>query len=684
MFLLILPWLNVLLSASVSSCDAFLLLPQSTIGGATRTTTTDSQRWPLLDASSSQQEEDDEKKKHVVIVGGGWAGFSAADALAHASDNTNLKITLLDAAPRGKGGLAGGWRTPQGRPVEAGIHGFWREYTNTFAVMERIGLDLDNDVLTPFTPSVLYSNNGRVAVAPVLIETEEKEEPPPAPQELLAELLQSVVKSPLSASSSSPDKNLLKPLAALLPVPLDLALLADFDSSSAVSLTPADRISAIGLLGAWADFGQEDEQSWARYDAISAENLFVQKAGVTQTLYDELVLPLLHVLPMCPGYDCSAAAALSCFHVFALQARGAFDVRWCRGAIAEKIFNPWAEQLTSNNDVTIQGNSKVASIQQQQDKNGFEITLADNNNNTLQCDAVVMAVGGTAMGRLAPESPAFASVPIAKDFDKLRGVTCVAVRLFLKPNEVVTNNLRGGQYDATQAPPSVAQAMKESPVTVCGPKMGGIPELEGTGFCIYDLQRLHDEFAVSNNNNNNNDTTAVLEVDFFRADDIANLPDDKVAELALAAIAATFSLPTTQMPTSDDIVDLAVVRARNAVSHFAVQSASFSPPVKLYKGMYMAGDWIDRAGHASWSTEKAVVTGRQAAKALLEDFSLIMPQQKQDVCSIIPAAPDSPTLSSLRQGAKVLRSVVPPPGDGVPASPWSFVKSVMARDRQLS
>ncbi|CAB9524139.1 Desaturase [Seminavis robusta] len=105
MFLLILPWLNVLLSASVSSCDAFLL-PQSTIGGVTRTTTTDHQRWSSLAASS--QEEDEKKKKHVVIVGGGWAGFSAADALAQASDNTNLKITLLDAAPRGKGGLAGG------------------------------------------------------------------------------------------------------------------------------------------------------------------------------------------------------------------------------------------------------------------------------------------------------------------------------------------------------------------------------------------------------------------------------------------------------------------------------------------------------------------------------------------------------------------------------------------------
>ena len=89
---------------------------------------------------------------------------------------------------------------------------------------------------------------------------------------------------------------------------------------------------------------------------------------------------------MAPGYDISAAAALSCFHVFALQApsrltppispasplhhfcissasrlhlfqsrlhlprqaRGAFDVRWCRGGISERIFTPWQRQLVES------------------------------------------------------------------------------------------------------------------------------------------------------------------------------------------------------------------------------------------------------------------------------------------------------------------------------------------------
>ena len=105
----------------------------------------------------------------------------------------------------------------------------------------------------------------------------------------------------------------------MLPAPLDTALLAEFSPTS--PLTLLDRASAIGLLACWADFGQEDEASWRRYDDVSAEEMFKEYGGVSDTLYDELVAPLLHVLPMGPGYDISAAAALSCFHVFALQVR---------------------------------------------------------------------------------------------------------------------------------------------------------------------------------------------------------------------------------------------------------------------------------------------------------------------------------------------------------------------------
>jgi monoamine oxidase len=55
-----------------------------------------------------------------VVVGGGWAGFGAAWQLI----KLGFEVQLLDGAPN-PGGLASGWRTKEGRAVEAGIKGFW-------------------------------------------------------------------------------------------------------------------------------------------------------------------------------------------------------------------------------------------------------------------------------------------------------------------------------------------------------------------------------------------------------------------------------------------------------------------------------------------------------------------------------------------------------------------------------
>lgn len=48
------------------------------------------------------------------------AGFGAAKHLS----SQGYPVTLLDGAPN-PGGLSAGWRTPQGRAVEAGVKGFW-------------------------------------------------------------------------------------------------------------------------------------------------------------------------------------------------------------------------------------------------------------------------------------------------------------------------------------------------------------------------------------------------------------------------------------------------------------------------------------------------------------------------------------------------------------------------------
>ena len=573
--------------------------------------------------------------KHVVVVGGGWAGYSAADALSASPD---VRVTLLEASPRAAGGLAAGWRTPQGRPIEAGIHGFWREYANTFRVIDSLGLDRDA-VLTPYTPSVLASKSGRVAVAPVLA-TSGTARPSLTPPLTVEALLQQV--------------------SELLPAPLDTALLAEFAPSSPLTFT--DRASAIGLLACWADFAQEDPAAWARYDQLSAEALFKEYGGVTDTLYEELVEPLLHVLPMAPGYDISAGAALSCFHVFALQSRGAFDVRWCRGAISEKIFAPWQRRLEERGNVELRGGARVSSIEQCSG-GGLEVGVLDAVQPIL-ADAVILAVGGTSAARLAAQSPVLRAAPPAKDFALLRGITCVAARLYLRPSGEATTGLRGGAHSATLLPAEVAKAMEDSPVLVVGPGVGGIPALAETGFCVYDLQRMQDELSAGD--------VAVLEVDFYRADAIADMKDDQaVAALALQAAAAALGVSPALLSPSL-LVDVAVVRARNAVSHFSPGSAAFSPDVRLADGLYACGDWVDRTGHASWSTEKAVVTGRQAAGRLGKELGL-----RSVDAAVIPAAADTAQLAALRRIASTLRSVAPPNAGIPPPAPWALLRSLM-------
>jgi uncharacterized protein with NAD-binding domain and iron-sulfur cluster len=560
----------------------------------------------------------------VIVIGGGWAGFSAADAL---SKLDGVEVELLDASRRGPGGLAAGWSSQNlNLPVEAGIHGFWREYRNTFDVIQSIGLELD-EVLTPFTPSILVSETGRVALAPVLGETD------------------SSVRhdNPRGSTTVSSWQSMLDALARDLPPPLDVAVRSRFDNAA---LSSADRLSAVGLLGAWADFGQEDDESWDRYDKLSADQLFRDRATVSPRLYQQLVSPLLHVLPMTPGYDCSAAAALSCFHVFALQSKGAFDVRWCRGTITEKIFDPWSRILRERN-VTVQGSSRVTAIVEDAERKMFTVSV--NNETDKRCDAVVLAVGTTAARRLAVSCPPLTALSQTNEWDgsTLRGITCVAVRLFLQASSSWVSAIRA--------------AMSDSPVVVCGPRIGGIPQLAETGFCIYDLQRLQDFFATKFEDAE----LFTIEVDYYRADAMVEMSDETVVELAFTSVSAALSI---KPPENQILKDFSVVRARNAVSHFCVGSASASPnSTRLRRGMYICGDWVERKGHASWSTEKAVVTGRRAATAFAQDFTT---SDSDVIPPTIPAATDTPQLAALRKGAKAARQFLPFLEESIPSAPW--------------
>jgi len=147
------------------------------------------------------------EQKKVVIIGAGWAGLGATSHLAE----QGYDVTLLEAAPY-PGGLVAGWKTPGGRSVEGGIHGFWYPYRNIFSQIR----------------SSQYSPAGLEVESPIF-------------QDELR-----------------------------LPSPLGTFIYTHFKR-----LPLSDRLSALPLLYAVVDFDNSHE-AWQRYDKMSARELFKQ------------------------------------------------------------------------------------------------------------------------------------------------------------------------------------------------------------------------------------------------------------------------------------------------------------------------------------------------------------------------------------------------------------------------
>ena len=65
------------------------------------------------------------KKIVVVVVGAGWGGWGAAKAVA---ESETASVVLLDGVPDPTGRT--GTRATSGKPFEAGVRGFWKDYPN--------------------------------------------------------------------------------------------------------------------------------------------------------------------------------------------------------------------------------------------------------------------------------------------------------------------------------------------------------------------------------------------------------------------------------------------------------------------------------------------------------------------------------------------------------------------------
>ena len=309
-----------------------------------------------------------ETAKRVVVVGAGWAGLAATYHLAE----QGYQVTLLEASSQ-PGGLVAGWRTPEGRSVEGGIHGFWYPYQNIFRLVDALGLQ----PFTPYTRSSQYSPAGLEVESPIF-----QEQP-------------------------------------WLPTPLGTFLYPQFQR-----LPLVDRLSALPLLYALIDFDNSDE-AWRRYDKVTARELFKQ-FGVSARLYREAFEPMLLVGLFAPGEQCSAAAALGMLYYFILAHQPNFDVMWCRGTIGEQIFQPWVERIRGLGGKVLT-NQRVTDLQV--DEAGLATAVVCDRE-VFPADSVIFAVSVSGMKKLVANSPTLQRYRPFRDVCNLGGIDVLATRLW--------------------------------------------------------------------------------------------------------------------------------------------------------------------------------------------------------------------------------------------------------------
>lgn len=505
--------------------------------------------------------------KKCVVIGAGWGGLSAAHAISKCTTE-GWEVTVIDAASRPGGLVRDGFKTTSGeRNAEAGQHGFWDCYANIFSLLfDDLKLS-DGDILSQYAEQGQYSPRGLEAVWPIY-------------------------------------RDQLK-----LPTGLGQALFTRF-----LNLPLTDIASALPLVLAFSEF-DDSEAAWNKYDDVSFRDLCV-KLGVSKRCYDEAFEPMILTGLFAPGRECSAAAALGMAYFFVLRSQNAFDVRWCRGNIGEKIFDPWVDQMKKKG-VKFMSSTRVVGfhpVEGQDTIHSIEcLNAVDGTMSTMEADCIVFAVGANALNTFVSKSPFLAKYPDFTKFANLRGTSVLATRLY---------------FD------------KIIPTAYSANACWGFDD--GVGMTFFDIKKIHGDDAPAVTGTQG----SVIEVDFYHADTLLVLDDDEIitrVKSYLDKMLGSSSIDAT-------VLDAAVVRLPRGVNWYFPGSYASMPGIKStsLSNVYFAGD-IVRSRHGSWSQEKAYVTGIEAANAILG---------LNGDEGIIPLEADEPHVSAGRTASTIFRSLL--------------------------
>lgn len=336
--------------------------------------------------------------KKVLVVGGGWAGFGATKHLAE----QGYDVTLLDASPN-PGGLSAGWRTPQGRAVEAGVKGFWYQYHNIFSMIRELGIPWP---FTDFETSGFWGADGKL-----------------------------ITQAPVFSK-----------------LPRLPAVLGQFVHTFSLfdNLPLADRATIIPWLYTAIDLGSTPG-SYERYDSMTALEMF-RSFGITQKAYEQFLKPTLLVGLFAPPEDLSAAVTIETLYFYALAHQSDFDVCWCKGSVSELIFEPLIAKIKERGG-KIQGDRLVSGIETDAVGNVTALVARDTatgQEERLEADAVVFAISIAGMQRLVQANQVLADRREFQNVMNLRSIDCIATRLWFDrriPTRFPANVLAGFEQD---------------------------------------------------------------------------------------------------------------------------------------------------------------------------------------------------------------------------------------------
>lgn len=299
-------------------------------------------------------------------------------------------------------------------------------------------------------------------------------------------------------------------------------------------------------------------------------------------------------------------------YFYALAHQNDFDICWCKGSVAEKLFNPLVNAITdAGGDVR---GSQIMTDIELNDQGDICAVLTKNPptgaSTRYEADAVVFAISIKGMQKLVAACPALAKLPEFRRVSNLKGIDVIATRLWfdkLVPTKFPSNVLSGFEDDV--------------------------------GGTFFNLNVLQDEYKGSEG--------SVIAADFYHSNPLMPRSDEDIVEFTRQCL-------VTCEPGFEDakVIDSAVLKFSGAVTHFSPGSYASRPLQETsIPNLYLAGDWVKGVPHGAngLSQERAYVTGLLAANMVVDKLGI---GQHAKILDVEADEPHIAALKDLNKGVK--------------------------------